>query len=168
MPQTVEVADTYRCSPRELFDVLTDEGYLAARSARFAGTPEPPSVHRNGDEITLVIPRRLPVEHVPAPFRTLVGDGHLVQRDVWTRPEEPIQGRWTAETSSPGLDLGGRMSISASDGGSHYSVSARVAIPLPLIGGPAEKLVAKQLQELFVNEQRFVGAWLADTGVGSG
>jgi len=161
VPTTVQAEESYRCSPRHLLDVLTDQAFLTARGLRLAGTADLPTVDRNDDEVRLTIPRLLPVEEVPAPFRKLVGDGRVVQRDVWSLSEVPIRGHWVAETGRSSIELGGTMQISGLNGGSSYSVTARIAVGIPLLGRPAEKLAAPSLAELLATEQRFLTDWLS-------
>jgi len=161
VPSTVHASQDFACSPLELFDVLTDEAFLRARAERFSGTDEAPSVQRDGGLVRVSIPRALPLEHVPSWSRRFVGDGRLLQVDSWHDHEQPITGAMVAETGRSFVNLDGSMEIAASEGGCRYSATARITVRVPGIGGKAESMAARHLQELLEEEQRFTAAWVA-------
>ena len=41
-------------------------------------------------------------------------------------------------------------------------IKATVEVRIPLLGGTLENVVSDQLTDLFINEQRFTAAWIAD------
>ena len=158
----MRVEHAYDVPPRALFDLLTDETFLAARSERFGGSG-PPTVDRREGTAVVTVPRRLPVDAVPAPFRGLVGSGDLVQTDAWTEmSEKRIAGAWTTDVGDAPMTLHGTHEITATSDGCRYVVTAHVRVKVRLIGGQAERMVSQRLAELVDKEQQFAEEWLRD------
>jgi len=156
----MQVEHAYDVPPRALLDVLTNEEFLRERSKRFGGRGDP-SVSRSSDSVVVTIPRQLPVDAVPGPFRRFIGDGALVQTDTWSQiADDRISGTWTADVGKAPLDLRGTHEIVATHGGCRYVVTADVKVKIPFGGGAAEKLVRERLAELVRNEQAFAATWL--------
>ncbi|MGB9376316.1 MAG: DUF2505 domain-containing protein [Mycobacteriales bacterium] len=157
----MRVEHTYDATPKELLEVLTDQAFLAARSRRFGGDGTP-KVRRSGGTILVTVPRKLPLDAVPGPFRGMVGSGQIVQTDTWSEvDEERVSGTWTTDTGDTPLDLDGTHEILATDEGCSYVVTATVKVRVRFIGGQAEGLVRQQLAELVGREQDFAASWLA-------
>ncbi len=157
----MRVEHEYDVSPPALLDVLTDGGFLAARSARFGGKGDP-SVDRVAGRIVVTVPRHLPVEAIPGPFRRFAGNGELIQTDVWSRiGDDRISGTWTTDTGDSPLRLAGTYEITATDGGCRYVVTAEVEVKIRFVGGQAEAIVGEQLATLVRKEQEFAQAWLS-------
>lgn len=157
----MRVEHDYDVSPRALLDVLTDEAFLTARSARFGGS-ETPSVTGAGDHLVVRVPRQLPVEAVPGPFRGMIGDGKLTQIDTWSEvTDNRVAGAWSTEVGDAPIELNGAHEITATAGGCRYVVTAKVKVRVRFIGGQAEGLVRQRLRDLVAQEQEFAAAWLA-------
>lgn len=72
------VTRTFPLPPRELVEGMTGDDYLAARTAHYQG--KSPATVTRGDGVVLVrFPRRLPLDSLPGPLRSLAGSGELVQ-----------------------------------------------------------------------------------------
>ncbi len=157
----MRVERSYDVAPEALLDVLTDKAFLAARSERFGGSAKP-TVDDTGDHVVVRVPRQLPVESVPAPFRGMVGDGKIVQVDNWSEvSSDEVFGTWTTEVGDAPLDLSGRHEITATDGGCRYVMTAAVKVRVRFIGGQAEGMIRQRLSELITAEQDFAADWLA-------
>ncbi len=157
----MRVEHRYDVAPRRLFDVLTDEAFLAARSARFGGRGSP-SVSRSAGLVVVTTARQLPVDAVPGPFRRFVGSGRVVQTDRWSQiGDDRVAGGWTTDAGDTPLDLHGTHEIAALDDGCSYVVTASEKVNVRFIGGQAEGLVRQHLAELIRHEQAFAADWLA-------
>ncbi len=157
----MRVERDYQVPPAKLFAVLTDEVFLAARSARFGGSA-PPTVRRNADTVVVTIPRQLPVESVPAAFRGFVGSGAVVQTETWfPAGDGSARGDWTSDAGNSPLELSGSQEVTATAGGCRYVVTAQVKVRIPFVGGRAEAMVRSQLEDLVGKEQDFAAEWLA-------
>jgi hypothetical protein len=155
----MRVEHDYDVSPGKLLAVLTDEAFLAERSARYGGNGAP-TVDRSAGTVVITVPRRLPVDAVPAPFRRFAGDGELVQTDIWSQSGDGFSGTWTTDAGSTPLRLEGTHEISPTGGGCRYAVTAEVQVKVPFIGGQVENLVRQQLAELIGKEQQFAATWI--------
>jgi len=155
----------YDVPPARLFAVLTDEGYLAERNARYGGGSGAPSVAASGGAVVVRVPRQLPVDAVPAAFRAFVGSGAVVQVETWTTVPAgtggAAAGTWTTEVGTSPLELGGTQEITATPAGCRHIVTAEVKVRVPFVGKQAENMVRGQLQELVGKEQDFAAEWLA-------
>lgn len=157
----MRVEHSYDVAPKALLDVLTDEAFLTARSARFGGSGSP-TVKRSGDAVVVMVPRKLPVDAVPGPFRSMVGSGDLVQTDTWSEvADDRVTGTWTTDVGDTPLELNGTHEITATNDGCRYVVTAKVKVKVRFIGGQAESLVRQRLSELVGRELKFAEQWLA-------
>ena len=157
----MRVEHAYVVAPQALFGVLTDEAFLSARGSRFGGSAEP-TVHRTGATVVVTVPRQLPVDAVPGPFRGMVGNGALLQTDTWSAGTDGrIAGTWTADVGGAPLELHGSHEITATTDGCRYVVTAQVKVRVRFIGGQAEKMVRQRLADLVSAEQEFAAEWLA-------
>lgn len=154
------VSHDYAVSPTELLEVLTDQGFLDARAAKFGGSA-PSTVQRSGEAIVIVTPRQLPLDQVPAAFRNFVGSGELVQTDTWaTGSGDPI-GTWTTDVGGAPVTVSGTHGIKATATGCEYAVDATIKATIPFIGGAIESQVAGFLKTLIGGEQEFAADWIA-------
>lgn len=158
----MRVEHSYDVAPKALLDVLTDETFLKARSKRFGGRGAP-TVKRHGDAAVVTVPRKLPIDAVPGPFRSMVGSGDLVQTDTWSEiTEDRVAGTWTTDVGDTPLELNGTHEITATGDGCSYVVTAKVKVRVRFIGGQAEGLVRQRLTDLVGREMNFAEEWLAD------
>jgi Protein of unknown function (DUF2505) len=154
----------YPLSPTDLFGTVTDLDYLRARHARFGGvgTPEVES----GDYLVVVRgSRQLPVDKIPSAARPFLGDGIIVQEDVWTLPDDddgPVTATWQAHVGGAPAKLGGEHRIEAAEAGSLYTITADVSIRVPLLGGRLEQQVSGYLDLLISKELDFLADWIAE------
>ena len=155
------VEHEYPLAPKDLFAVLIDPQYLAARHERFGGTGSP-EVVQDGSAVQLRIARQLPMDKIPGAARALVGDGQLVQVDDWDTSAVPLRGEWHAEVDHAPVVLRGANEIAASDLGSRYSIGVEVTVKVPLIGRQLEGQVRGYLETLVSKEQAYLAQWIAE------
>lgn len=157
----MRVEHEYDAAPRALLGVLTDEGFLTARSARFGGNGAP-TVKRSAGTVVVTVPRLLPVDAVPGPFRRFAGTGELVQTDTWAQmTDDQVSGTWTIDAGDSPLHLSGTHDITATATGCRYAVTAEVEVRIRFIGGQAEGVIRQQLGQLIGAEQEFAESWLS-------
>ena len=157
----MRVEHSYDVTPQALLDLLTDEAFLRARSKRFGGSGTP-TVTREGDTIVVTVPRKLPLDAVPAPFRGMAGSGDLVQTDTWSDvSDDRVAGTWTTDVGDTPLDLSGTHEITGTADGCSYVVTAKVKVRVRFIGGQAEGMVRQRLADLVSKEMSFAADWLS-------
>jgi len=154
------VEHEYPLPPVELFAVLTDNDYLAARHQRFGGVGTP-EVIRDGDRVQLRITRQLPMDRIPGPAQRFVGDGRLVQVDDWDTGDVPLIGTWHAEVDHAPIDLRGANQIEPIATGSRYSIGVEVKVRVPVIGRQFEGQVRGFLDSLIGKEQAYLAEWIS-------
>lgn len=156
----------YPLAPEALFSVVTDPTYLAARSSRFGGVGSPEVDHQ--DYLVVVrVRRQLPLDKIPSPARSMVGDGIIEQEDTWTIPDDdggPVTASWRANLGSAPARLGGEHHIQPLGEGSRYRVTVDVSVHIPLIGGQIADKVGGYLNLLIGKELDFLGEWITDNG----
>lgn len=154
------VSREYAVSPPELLDALTDKAFLDARNEKFGGKA-PSTVERSDEAIVVVTPRQLPLDQVPAAFKSFVGSGELVQTDTWVVGDGDQSGSWTTDVGSAPVKVSGTHRITATATGSEYAVDATIKSSIPFIGGAIESQVGGYLKNLVTKEQDFLAEWIA-------
>jgi hypothetical protein len=156
----VLVSRDYAVAPAELLEVLTDQAFLDARGAKF-GANAPSTVQRDGVAIVVVTPRQLPLDQVPAAFRSFVGSGELVQTDTWAIGSGDPTGTWTTDVGGAPVKVWGTHGITATSTGCEYAVGTTIKATIPFIGGAIESQVGGYLKTLVREEQDFAADWIA-------
>jgi hypothetical protein len=156
----VLVSREYSIPPSELLEVLTDKAFLDARNTRFGGKA-PSTVDRAGEAIVVVTPRQLPLDQVPAAFKSFVGSGELVQTDTWVVGAGDPSGTWTTDVGGAPVKVFGTHRITTTATGSEYAVEATIKSTIPFIGGAIESQVGGYLKQLITKEQDFAAEWIA-------
>jgi len=159
----VLVSREYPVAPAELLEVLTDQGFLDARGKKFGGNA-PSTVQRNGDEIVIVTPRQLPMDQVPAAFKSFVGSGELVQTDTWNAGDSEPSGSWTTDVGGAPVKVFGTHIIKATATGCEYAVDTTIKASIPFISGAIESNVGGYLKSLIGKEQQFAADWIDSRG----
>jgi hypothetical protein len=169
----MRVERRYADPPAALFAVLTDLGFLRARSERFGGRGEP-TLAREPGAVVVTVPRQLPLAQVPGALRRYVGDGRLVQVERWARPTAAdgaadqsadwtrVEADWRVDPGKAPLTLRGRHEITVVDGGCVHQVIVDLRVRVPLAGGAIAKQVGGHLADLVAREQAFAADWLRD------
>ena len=153
------VSHEYAVSPAELLDVLTAQAFLDARATKFGGSA-PSTVERSADSVVVTTPRQLPMDDVPAAFKSFVGSGELVQTDTWVTGSGDPSGSWTTDVGGAPVKVSGTHSIKATEAGCEYAIDATVKSSIPFLGGAIESQVAGFLKTLIGKEQAFAAEWI--------
>jgi hypothetical protein len=158
---TTTVTRTFDRGPRALVEGQQSEEYLRDRSAALGGT-DPATVSREGGVVTVRFPRRLPLDSLPGPLRSLAGSGDVTQVETWTEiSDERCTATWRTDSSMPGKVTGTFEVTPTGDGGATYTVTATADVKVPLIGGRITKEVEAQVRKLIEAEMDFATKWLA-------
>lgn len=155
----------YPLAPEDLFAVVTDPAYLAARGARFGGVGTP-EVEQQGDLVVVRTQRQLPPDKIPGPARGMVGNGIIEQEDSWTLPDDDgrVTATWQAHLGSAPASLGGEHRIVAADEGARYTITVDVRVHIPLLGRRLEDQVGGYLQLLISKELDYLAHWIDENG----
>lgn len=154
------VSHEYAVSPAELLEVLTEQAFLDARAAKFGGSA-PSTIERSEESVVITTPRQLPMDEVPAAFKSFVGSGELVQTDTWVTGAGDPSGFWTTDVGGAPVKVSGTHSIKATGAGCEYAIDATVKSSIPFLGGAIESQVAGFLKTLIGKEQAFAADWIA-------
>jgi hypothetical protein len=160
---TRTVSRTFPRTPRELVESMLSEDYQRTRSERLGGTAVP-TVTREGDTATVRFPRKLPLDDLPAPLRSLAGSGEVVQVERWDAiGDDRCTATWTTETSMPGKATG-TFEVVAAPEGATYTVVVNVDVKVPLIGGRISKEAEGHVVKLVEAEMKLAEEYLAQQG----
>lgn len=113
------------------------------------------------DSITVTITQHIPDEDIPDVARkVLPGQLVIVRTSVYSGFDgERFTGTATAEAAGGlGMIDGGAEAVNQ-DGAALESVSGRVKVSVPLLGGKLEKLVVSHLDKLFEAEYQHLNRW---------
>jgi hypothetical protein len=107
----------------------------------------------------VVVDQARPTRGVPPFARTLVGDEiRIVRRETWA---DESSADLTVEVPGKPATFSGAITLGADGDRSVESVTGRITVRIPLVGGRLEGLVADVLRQAFEAEQRVGRAWLA-------
>lgn len=160
---TRTVSRTFPRPPRELVESMLSEDYQRTRSERLGGTAVP-TVTRDGDTATVTFPRRLPLDDLPGPLKSLAGTGQVTQVERWeTIGDDRCYATWTTETPMPGKATGTFEVVRAGEG-STYTVTLSVDVKVPLIGGRISKEAEGHVVKLVEAEMALAEEYLAAQG----
>ena len=154
------ITRTYPLPPLELVETMLSDAYQALRAERLGGTATP-TVTRDGDTATVRFPRRLPLDDLPGPLRSLAGTGEVIQVEEWDAiGPERCTATWRSESKLPGK-AGGTFEVVPDGDGSRYTVVATVVVKVPLIGGRSSKEAEEQVVKLVNAEMDLAQEFLA-------
>ena len=156
-------------APRALVEGMLGEEYQRLRSERLGGTGVPEitweggRADAGGGPVTVRFPRRLPLDDVPGPLRSLAGGGELVQVERWHLiSDERCAATFTTESAMPGTVSGTYEVVPAAGGGATFTVVASATIRVPLIGGRIAREVEGHVANLVEAEMDLAAEFLAE------
>jgi Protein of unknown function (DUF2505) len=152
----------YDADPATVFDMLTDEAFLARKAQATGALRHEGSVDRDGDRVTVRLLRVMPPE-VPDFVRRFVGDSiDLDQTDVWepAAADGSRTGSIRITMGGAPVQLTGSMRLAPSGAGSKASIDAQIKAAIPLFGGKIEKAVHDALLQAVRVEEETGRAWL--------
>lgn len=156
---TSTVSRTYPLPPLDLVELMLSPEFQQARAERLGGIGTP-TVTRDGAKATVRFPRRLPLDDLPGPLRSLAGTGEVTQVEEWdTIAADRCAASWRSESKLPGK-AGGTFEVLPDGAGSRYVVVATVEIKVPLIGGRISKEAEAQVVKLIKAEMDFAEEFL--------
>lgn len=157
---TTTVSRTFPLPPRALVESMLSDDYQRTRSERLGGTAAP-TVAREGDVVVVTFPRRLPLDDLPGPLRSLAGSGELVQVERWdTITDERCAATWRTESKLPGT-VTGTFEVVPDGDGARYTVVATAEVKVPLIGGRISKEAEGHVAKLIEAEMDLADEYLA-------
>ena len=113
--------------------------------------------------VALVLSRELPKGGPGVPDRLLPQDGRVVQTDDWGPPVEGVRrGTWKVEILGTPARLGGTLLLEPIATGSRYAITGEAKVPVPLIGGRAERFIAEMVMKLSAREVELLHVALAE------
>ncbi|WP_127784087.1 DUF2505 domain-containing protein [Rhodococcus sp. X156] len=164
MSRRIEHAATYDRSPQLLHTVLLDEAYWRARVEAVGGPAASlDSVERVDGGVEVRLTQSIPAEHLPSVVRKLRSGDLLVQRiERWGSLDGfSASGSFRASVPGTPVTLDGAHALSGDDASTTSRTTGTAKVAVPLVGAKIEKIIAENIAELLVIEQRFTVAWLA-------
>lgn len=150
-------------SVEQVFGLLTSEAW-PARKAEVLGDGSQ-VVERNerpDGGVLLVQSRVLPQGGPSFLAKFLPQDGRVVQTDDWGPETGGVRrGTWKVVVPGAPAQLGGALLLEPTAGGSRYVISGEAKVPIPLLGGKAEKFIAEMVEKLSAKEAELMRAELA-------
>ena len=166
MPQPIEHRAHFDAPADEVHGVLLDADHLAARLKEMGGKDAALVEHDvDGSPARIALRQGIPVEFLPSVVRRFTGEDLVLDRVERWRPRDA--GGWTAdvEVTVRGLpgSISGTQELTDTDtGGSELVLRGTTRVPVPMVGGRIEAVVAEQVGVLLGHETRFTQRWLAD------
>lgn len=112
--------------------------------------------------VRLVQSRELPKGAPGFLTKFLPADGRVVQTDDWGPAEGGVRrGTWSVEIPGAPATLGGTLLLEPTATGSRYVIAGEAKVPIPLIGGKAERFISEMVSKLSAKEAELLRAELA-------
>ncbi len=162
MSAPVRSTTTTTGTVEQVLAVLTSPQWVAARAERLRdGARIVAREERPGGGLLLAVSRELPAGGPSYLTRLLPADSRVVQTDEWQPADGGgvRSGTWRVEIPGVPARLGGTLRLAPSGQGVAYEVAGEASVPLPLVGGKAERFVAEMVSLLAAKE----GALLQET-----
>lgn len=110
-------------------------------------------VERPDGGVRLVVSRELPPGGPGFLDRFLPSDKRVVQTDDWGPASGGVRsGTWEVVIPGVSARLAGTMRLEPVPAGTRYVVDGEISVPIPLVGGKAEKFIAEMVQKLTARE----------------
>jgi hypothetical protein len=145
-------------SVEDVFAFLTAEGFAATKAAKLSDGSRLESREVNPDgAVTCVVTRALP-DSVPSFLeKFLPADGRAKQTEVWGPAVGGVrQARFTIEIPGTPARIGGTMRIEPIGTGSRYTLEGEVKVPVPLLGGKVEGVIADIILKVAAEDAELV------------
>ena len=110
-------------------------------------------VERPDGGVHLVVSRELPPGGPGFLERFLPSDKRVVQTDDWGPASGGVRsGTWQVVIPGVSARLGGTMRLEPAADGARYLVDGEISVPIPLVGGKAERFIAEMVGKLTARE----------------
>ncbi|WP_033413576.1 DUF2505 domain-containing protein [Actinomycetospora chiangmaiensis] len=133
---------------------LTDDAFLQARLAELGGKD---AAVVSNDGTRVVLRQGVPVEFLPSVVKRFTGDDLVLDRtETWhgTSADVAVDVR-----GLPG-SITGTQEVVPDGEGSRLTVNASTKVPVPMVGGKIEGIVADEVSQLLGWESEFLARWL--------
>lgn len=152
---------SYDAGPEEVHQMLADPDFREAVCAKQGAVDHRVAVEGSGSGMTVEVDQTLAVHGLPSFAHKFVGDQiQIRQREAWmsqsladvdlTIPGKPGQLRAALRLDADGA------------GGTTETIDGEIKVPIPLIGGKLESLVAQMFADGLDAEAEVGAAWLAE------
>jgi hypothetical protein len=165
MPRSFDLSVEYSATVEQVHGAYRDEDYWLARladSGADIATLDSMTVQPDGS-LQVVTTQAVRVDRLPA-FVTQFhrGDLRIVRTEKWSPVSDgEAQGEVTGHLPGAPASVSGKAALKPTAAGSRLEFNATVEVNIPLLGGKLESLIAGALADLFIAEQRFTTAWIA-------
>lgn len=154
----------FDADPAAVFEMLTDEKYIARKTQAANAVDHRVTVTRDGERVTIDLTRVMPPD-VPDFVRKFVGNTiDIKQIDTWEGPTADGSRRGTIALEMIGAPVTctGTMSLTPSGAATAVTISGKLKAAVPLFGGKIEQAVHQGLMHVAKVEQRVGSEWLAE------
>ncbi|KEI45329.1 DUF2505 domain-containing protein [Saccharopolyspora rectivirgula] len=169
MTRRIEHRSTSGWPAAAVHEALVDVDYLTERLHALGGSRAELVQHETTDDgVHYQLRHGIRSESLPALARSVVAGDLVVDRsESWRQADENhYTGEVAAEIAGAPCSITGSMwlrdlTTPTDSSTSELVFSAKVDVNLPFVGGKLEELVANQVEQLLLAEERFTEEWLA-------
>jgi hypothetical protein len=153
----------YDASAADVFAMLTDEKFLAAKVAELSqGPSEVVECTATGDGWRIVTRRTVDVDVPGFAAKFLPSKNTVLQTDEWGPERDGVrEGVWKVDAKGVPVEMKGTMRLVPSASGCVEEIRGRIKAGVPLVGGKLEHLVGDGVGDQLEREHEFALAWLA-------
>lgn len=149
---------SYDAPPDQVFEMLADPAFREQVSEALDVVSATIGVERTGEGFVFTNDHVQRTTDLPAIARKITGDTtRVIQVEEWPDPQGG-----SVEIDSPGKPsrISGTVALVPEGEGTSEVVELDLQVKVPVVGGKLERLLADQIREALVVEQRVGAAWL--------
>ncbi|HQK32947.1 MAG TPA: DUF2505 domain-containing protein [Phycicoccus sp.] len=154
----------YDASPDEVFAVISDPHFVAAKAEQMSVADHAGTVETRGDITLIASKRTLPTDDLPDIAKKFVGDVlTLLEEQEWGPPgaDGSRQANLRLKIEGAPVSLRGTIALAPKGAGSTQDLVADLSAKVPLMGGTIEKASAPAIVAGIGFEVDMVKEWLA-------
>jgi hypothetical protein len=149
---------SYDASPDVVHEMLIDQAFRQKVATEMHTTRHLVTVDRTASGVVVVVDQTQHARRIPSFAKRFVGDEiQIVQTESWD--SETHAGLEVAIPGKPG-HLKGGIVLESTGAGTQETVTGDIKVPIPLIGGRLEGLIAQLLDAAMRTEERVGRSWL--------
>lgn len=137
--------------------MLGDEAFVEDKIRASRAVDSSQQIVRDGAAFTITTRRVMPVDVVPARFRSFVGTGVDVRMvEAWQAagPDGARRGTFSLDLAGLPVRVTGSMALTPNDAGCVQTYAGEVKASVPLVGGPIERAAVGAVQKVLDVERR--------------
>lgn len=163
MPTAFTATQNYDATPRQVFELFCDRGFIEARLEASGGiNPEVVSLDGTDTTLDLVTRQGIPAAVLPSAVSSFIsGDPSTQRTENWRADGDGYTADLKVSIHGAPASMKGTITLRPAGAGAVLTIAANAVVGIPLFGGKIEKVIVEEVGRLFALEERFTQEQLA-------